>query len=76
MSRTIQTLNYIADVLDCHFIPVTKSWRLNEKHYGQLQVMRENYGRGRIVRKLSSSMDRHKSNYGGEATMLLHLRLS
>ena len=37
MSRTIQTLNYIADVLDCHFIPVTKSWRLNEKHYGQLQ---------------------------------------
>lgn len=38
MSRTIQTFNHIADVLDCHFIPVTKSWRLNEKHYGQLQV--------------------------------------
>lgn len=38
MSRTIQTFNHIADVLDCHYVPLVKSWRLNEKHYGDLQV--------------------------------------
>jgi 2,3-bisphosphoglycerate-dependent phosphoglycerate mutase len=38
MTRTIQTFNYIADTLNCHYVPLVKSWRLNEKHYGQLQV--------------------------------------
>lgn len=37
LTRTIQTFNYIADSVDCHCIPVIKSWRLNEKHYGDLQ---------------------------------------
>ncbi len=37
MTRAIQTFNYAADELDCHYIPVIKSWKLNERHYGALQ---------------------------------------
>lgn len=37
LKRAIITYNNIADVLDCHHIPVIKSWRLNERHYGALQ---------------------------------------
>jgi 2,3-bisphosphoglycerate-dependent phosphoglycerate mutase len=29
LSRAIQTFNYAADELDCHYIPVIKDWRLN-----------------------------------------------
>ena len=35
--RAIQTFNYAADELNCHYIPVVKNWRLNERHYGALQ---------------------------------------
>jgi 2,3-bisphosphoglycerate-dependent phosphoglycerate mutase len=31
------TYNTIATELDCHYIPVRKHWRLNERHYGALQ---------------------------------------
>ena len=27
----------MADELDCHWIPLNKDWRLNERHYGALQ---------------------------------------
>lgn len=37
LSRAIQTFNYAADELDCHYIPIVKSWKLNERHYGALQ---------------------------------------
>ncbi len=37
LKRAIKTLNNTLDVLDQDWIPVVKSWRLNEKHYGQLQ---------------------------------------
>lgn len=37
LTRTIQTFNYAADELDCHHLPIVKSWRLNERHYGALQ---------------------------------------
>lgn len=37
LTRAIQTFNYAADELGCHSIPVIKSWRLNERHYGALQ---------------------------------------
>jgi bisphosphoglycerate-dependent phosphoglycerate mutase len=29
LTRAIQTFNYAADELDCHYIPVIKSWKLN-----------------------------------------------
>ncbi|RUS82392.1 hypothetical protein EGW08_009844, partial [Elysia chlorotica] len=37
LKRAIKTLFLIQDELDCHWIPVTKTWRLNERHYGKLQ---------------------------------------
>lgn len=39
LTRTIQTFNYAADEMNCHYIPIVKSWRLNERHYGALQGM-------------------------------------
>ena len=37
LTRAVQTFNYLADELNCHYIPVVKSWKLNERHYGALQ---------------------------------------
>ena len=37
LKRAIRTLWITLDVLDLMWIPVTKSWRLNERHYGALQ---------------------------------------
>lgn len=37
LSRAIQTANYALDVADRLWIPVKRSWRLNERHYGALQ---------------------------------------
>lgn len=37
LTRAIQTFNYAAEELNCHYIPVVKDWRLNERHYGGLQ---------------------------------------
>src|SRR5207253_2409511 len=37
LKRAIRTLWIALDVLDLLWIPVTKHWRLNERHYGALQ---------------------------------------
>ena len=37
LQRAICTYNTIAGELGCHWIPVNKHWRLNERHYGGLQ---------------------------------------
>jgi 2,3-bisphosphoglycerate-dependent phosphoglycerate mutase len=37
LTRAIRTLFYSLDALDLLWIPVNKSWRLNERHYGALQ---------------------------------------
>jgi 2,3-bisphosphoglycerate-dependent phosphoglycerate mutase len=37
LRRAIKTLGIALDNLDQLWIPVTKSWRLNERHYGALQ---------------------------------------
>jgi 2,3-bisphosphoglycerate-dependent phosphoglycerate mutase len=37
LKRAIRTLWIALDVMDLMWIPVTKSWRLNERHYGALQ---------------------------------------
>jgi len=37
LQRAIKTLNIILEEMDLMWIPVLKSWRLNEKHYGNLQ---------------------------------------
>jgi 2,3-bisphosphoglycerate-dependent phosphoglycerate mutase len=49
LRRAIATAEGTLDVADRHWIPVRRSWRLNERHYGDLQgkdkaAIREEYG--------------------------------
>lgn len=49
LRRAIMTANLSLDAADRHWIPVKRSWRLNERHYGALQgknkkEIREEYG--------------------------------
>jgi len=49
LRRAISTANLTLDEADRHWIPVRRSWRLNERHYGALQGLdkaatREKYG--------------------------------
>lgn len=37
LKRAVKTLNCVLDEMNLDWIPVEKSWRLNEKHYGALQ---------------------------------------
>ena len=37
LRRAIATANLALDAADRHWIPVKRSWRLNERHYGDLQ---------------------------------------
>lgn len=49
LRRAITTANLALDACDRHWIPVRRSWRLNERHYGALQGLdkaatRDKYG--------------------------------
>ena len=37
LRRAINTANISLDAADRHWIPVRRTWRLNERHYGALQ---------------------------------------
>ena len=37
LKRAIKSMNLVLDELDQLWLPVYKSWRLNERHYGELQ---------------------------------------
>lgn len=37
LKRAIHTLNYVLDQMDLTWLPVVKTWKLNERHYGTLQ---------------------------------------
>ncbi|MEJ7690374.1 MAG: phosphoglyceromutase [Nocardioidaceae bacterium] len=37
LRRAIQTAELCLDAIDRHWLPVRRSWRLNERHYGALQ---------------------------------------
>ena len=39
LKRAIHTLNIVLDELDRAWLPVVKTWKLNERHYGALQGM-------------------------------------
>ena len=54
LKRANKTLNVILDKMDLDYIPVEKSWRLNEKHYGSLQGLNkaetaEKYGDEQVL---------------------------
>ncbi len=38
LKRAIHTLNHALDELDCNWLPVHKTWRLNERHHGALRA--------------------------------------
>src|SRR5690606_3976540 len=49
LRRAIRTANIALDAADLHWLPVQRTWRLNERHYGALQgknkaQTREEYG--------------------------------
>ena len=37
LKRAVKTLNQMLDAMDMDWLPVQKSWRLNEKSYGAIQ---------------------------------------
>ena len=54
LKRAVKTLDVVLDRMDQDWIPVEKSWRLNEKHYGQLQGLNkaetaEKYGEKQVL---------------------------
>ncbi len=53
LKRAIHTLNYVLDEMDRAWLPVIKSWKLNERHYGALQGLNksetaEKYGEEQV----------------------------
>ena len=53
LKRAIRTLWIVMDGLDQMWIPVTRNWRLNERHYGALQGLNkaetaEKFGKNRF----------------------------
>lgn len=54
LKRAVKTLNIILDKMDLDWIPVEKTWRLNEKSYGMLQGLdktetAEKYGEEQVL---------------------------
>ena len=54
LKRAVKTLNCVLDKMNLDWIPVEKSWRLNEKHYGDLQGLNkaetaEKYGEEQVL---------------------------
>lgn len=53
LKRAIHTLNHILDEMDRAWLPVHKTWKLNERHYGALQGLNksetaEKYGEDQV----------------------------
>ncbi|GAP00391.1 2,3-bisphosphoglycerate-dependent phosphoglycerate mutase [Fructobacillus ficulneus] len=53
LSRTIMTINRLLEEANQAYVPLVKSWRLNERHYGILQghdkdEMRAQYGKDQV----------------------------
>ncbi len=53
LKRAIHTLNHVLDEMDRSWLPVIKSWKLNERHYGGLQGLNksetaEKYGEAQV----------------------------
>ena len=53
LKRAIKSLWILLEEMDCLWVPVEKTWRLNERHYGQLQGLDKNetvekYGKEKV----------------------------
>lgn len=56
LKRAVKTLNGVLDAMDQDWIPVEKDWRLNEKHYGQLQGLNKAETAAEIRRRAGEDM--------------------
>lgn len=45
LSRAIVTANIVADTCNFLYLPITKTWRLNERHYGALRGLNKDISR-------------------------------
>src|SRR5579859_8124402 len=55
LKRAIHTADLALDEMDLDWIPVPRSWRLNERHYGALQALNKKetvakYGEAKVKR--------------------------
>ncbi|MDG0789842.1 2,3-diphosphoglycerate-dependent phosphoglycerate mutase [Cohnella ginsengisoli] len=77
LTRAIRTMGIILDELDQLWIPVSKSWRLNERHYGALQGLNKaetaaRYGADQVLlwrRSVSErppALERDDERYAGD----------
>ncbi len=41
LRRAIKTVWFVLDEMDLHWIPIVKTWRLNERHFGRIEGMRK-----------------------------------
>src|SRR5690554_7042123 len=76
LKRAVKTLDVVLDEMDLDWIPVEKTWRLNEKHYGMLQGLNkaetaEKYGEEQVLIWRRSydvpppAMDKSDERYAG-----------
>lgn len=54
LMRAIVTANIVADICGFLYLPITKTWRLNERHYGRLRginkdVSRQMFGEEQVL---------------------------
>ncbi|MEK0317685.1 2,3-diphosphoglycerate-dependent phosphoglycerate mutase [Cohnella sp. 56] len=77
LTRAIRTMGMILDEMGLLWIPVTKNWRLNERHYGALQGLNkaetaERYGADQVLlwrRSVSErppALERGDERYAGD----------
>ena len=64
LTRAIKTCNLVLEESDQLWVPQIKTWRLNERHYGQLQ--------GLDKKQTAENMVMNKSTFGAEAMTLCH----
>jgi 2,3-bisphosphoglycerate-dependent phosphoglycerate mutase len=55
LTRAIRTADVVLDEIDRHWVPVLRSWRLNERHYGVLQGRRK----ADVVAEFGEELFRH-----------------
>jgi len=84
LTRAIRTLWIAQEVLDRRWIPVTRHWRLNERHYGALQGLNKaetakKYGDDQVLRWRRSydvpppPLDRNDSGHPSKDVRYKHL---